>query len=454
MLFDFISADKTGGKPGYMQIYISVRQAIEDGSLKKGTRLPSIRRLCGELGVSKTMVIAAYDQLCAEGYINSVPQKGFFVAAEIGNMPQKRELAKENAAEKAEFREFDFSGKSIDSKIVDFMHWRRCVKDVINRDYLLTSYGDPQGEEALRLALQKYALGIRGVNSRAENIVVGAGTQPLLCLLCAALGTEKSVAAAEGSFVQSEFVLGSFGYSINYFESDRSGVSIDSLEKIKPDIVVVNPNFTAESGESIPVTRRLELIDWAKKNNALIIEDDYNGELRYSTHPMPCIQHYDIENTVYIGSFSKVLLPSVRLSYMVLPEKLMEKYREVKRLTNQTASKTEQLALARYIESGKIDIHLRKARRTYLEKSKIMLESLERHLPECRVVFNETSMYCELTPPSPVSTEKLEAALKKYSVRLMPQSRDGRLRLSFSGIAGEKIDEGIKALALAVHSSL
>ena len=147
----------------------------------------------------------------------------------------------------------------------------------------------------------------------------------------------------------------------------------------------------------MPVTRRLEIIKWAKENNVLIIEDDYNGELRYSTHPMPCVQNYDTENTVYLGSFSKILLPSVRISYMVLPQKLTDEYNKIKKYTNQTASKTEQIALAKYINNGKLDVHLRKARRIYLEKSNLMLSNIKKYFgTSVKIVFNETSLYVSL----------------------------------------------------------
>lgn len=139
-------------------------------------------------------------------------------------------------------------------------------------------------------------------------------------ILCSLLGNNKKIALADYSYIQSEYVFNSHGYDIKYFRCDKYGACIDSLEEIKPDIILINPNFTVNSNITMPVTRRLEIIKWAKENNVLIIEDDYNGELRYSTHPMPCVQNYDTENTVYLGSFSKILLPSVRISYMVLPQ--------------------------------------------------------------------------------------------------------------------------------------
>lgn len=452
MLYDFIIADKNAKEPMYRQIYISIRNAIENSNLKINTKLPSIRRLSAELGVSKTTITAAYDQLCAEGYIKTKPQSGYFVAAEFTDKPKTFDEEDNNSKSENTVYKYDFSSKSIDESIINLTEWKKNIKDVINRNYLLTSYGDVQGEKALRLALQKYALGTRSVNSAADNIVVGAGTQAILYILCSILGCGKNVAMAENSFVQSEFVFKSFDYKISYFESDKNGASVKSLKKLNPDIILLNPNFTEPYGANMPVTRRLEIISLAKQNNALIIEDDYNGELRYSTHPMPCIQNYDTENTVYIGSFSKVLLPSVRISYMVLPKKLMKEYLKIKAYTNQTASKTEQLALAGYINTGKIDVHLRKARRVYLEKSKLVLQSIEKYINNCEIEFNETSLYVKIKLNKELNWELTERELIEKSIKIMPyKSNSNELGLSFSGIQNERIDDGIRLISEIIN---
>lgn len=452
MLNDFIIIDKKEKAPLYRQIYLSVRRSIENGSLKKGTKMPSIRRLSEDLSVSKTTVTGAYEQLCVEGYIKNVPQSGYYVEAEFNRKPKSFESENSDKSEQNRFYEYDFSGKSIDEKIINLTEWKKCVKDVLNQNYLLTSYGDEQGERTLRRALQKYGLGTRSVNTVTENIIVGAGTQPLLYLLCTILGRNKKIAMADSSYIQSELVFKSFGYDIEYFENDKFGVTVDSLDKIKPDLILINPNFTNESGTNMPVNRRLEIIEWAKNNNALIIEDDYNGELRYITHPMPCVQNYDSENTVYLGSFSKVLLPSVRISYMVLPDKCMTAYNKIKRITNQTASKAEQLALAKYIESGKIDAHLRKARRIYLEKSKVILDSIKKQFGNsAKIVFNETSLYISIFVSGDVNRKTVDEKLKKLSVGIMPyKTENNEFGLSFSGIPQEKIADGVEILARTI----
>lgn len=449
MLYDFIIIDKKNKTPLYRQIYLSVRNSIEIGSLKKGTKLPSIRRLGDDLNVSKTTITEAYEQLCAEGYIYNKPRSGYYVEAEFKNKPITYEKNFSQTTTQSPYYEYDFSGKSIDEKIINITEWKKYVKEVLNQNYLLTSYGDEQGEKSLRNALQKYSFGTRSVNTNPENIIVGAGTQPLLYILCSLLGTNKKITLADSSYIQSEFVFKSFGYDISYFESDDFGVTIESLKKIQPDIILINPNFTNKSGANMPVTRRLEIINWAKVNNALIIEDDYNGELRYSTHPMPCVQNYDTDNTIYLGSFSKVLLPSVRISYMVLPDKYLILYNKIRKITNQTASKTEQLALAKYIENRKIDIHLRKARRIYLEKSRTIIDSINNCFGEnIEIIFNETSLYISLRINENLNRKRIEKSFTEHSVAIMPYKKESNeFGLSFSGISQDKIADGIKILS-------
>lgn len=454
MLYDFIMIDKHKKIPLYRQIYMSVRNSIENGSLKRGSKLPSIRRLSADLDVSKITITSAYDQLCSEGYIINKPQSGYYIEANFKNTPAYNENSREISATNTKYFEYDFSGKSIDKKIINLNEWKKCVKEVINQDYLLTSYGNEQGEETLRNALQRYALGVRSVNTSSENIVVGAGTQPLLNIICSLIGTNKKVAVADSSYVQAEYIFRSYSYKIDYFECDKSGATISSLEHIKPDILLINPNFVTKSGASMPVNRRLEIISWAKENNVLIIEDDYNGELRYSTHPTPCMQNYDNENTVYLGSFSKILLPSVRISYMVLPKKLLKKYKKIKGFTNQTASKSEQLALAKYINNGKIDIHLRKARRVYLEKSKTILNSIKKHFGNnIKIIFNETSLYITVMLDKSLDMNSFIKKLNESSVNVMPTTNNNMLNLSFSGIDEEKIDKGIEIIS-EIHKTV
>lgn len=456
MIFDFIEINKNLRIPIYQQLYDNIKSAIECGGLKKDTKLPSIRKLSSDLKVSKTTIENAYNQLCIEGYIKNKPQQGYYVEADINLFStNKVNPTIKNEESNQKIYKYDFGSRKIDynSTLTD---WKKAVKNILNKEYLLKSYGEHQGEFVLRKALEKYSFSVRGVNSTAENIVIGAGTQSLLYILCGLIGINKTIAIEKGAFIQAEQIFKDFGYDIDYYSSDENGIDINSLKRIKPDIVLINPNFNIINGMNTTINRRIELINWCKENNCLIIEDDYNGELRYITRPVHCIQSFDIENTVYIGSFSKILLPSVRIGYMVLPEKLISLYSNRLFNYNQTASKTEQLALSEYMHQGLLEKHLRKLRRQYAERSKIMTSALNNIFKdEISWVFNETALNIMVKYKSDLDKSKLYELCEENEINInKSNSENFDFILSFSGIADENIEEGLEKLNNLILKSI
>ncbi|MCH5304254.1 MAG: PLP-dependent aminotransferase family protein, partial [Ruminococcus sp.] len=432
MISDFINIDKKSKVPVYNQIYNELKNAIENNNIKENEKIPSVRKLCTDLNVSKTTVENAYGRLLADGYIISVPQKGYYV--EKGLYIDKSVSKKsENDTTKKHYK-YDFSGNGIDKNCSNIKEWRKYVKDVLNKEYLLNTYSENQGEEELRKSISKYAFTTRGVNADYKNIIIGSGSQTLIYILCGMLGLNKTVAIEKNSFPQAEQVFNDFKYKIFYTESDDRGITIQSLNKINPDILILNPNYNSQNGSTMPIARKIEIINWAKNNNCLIIEDDYNGELRYKTHAKACIQSYSSEQVIYIGSFSKILLPSVRISYMVLPDFLIEKYITIKENYNQTTSKIEQLALSKYISDGKLEKYLRKSRRYYLAKSELVLTAIKKYFNS--FIFNETAMYIEILIEKDILKKCDES-----SIKLMNTSTDSVLRLNFSEIESELIEE-------------
>ncbi len=437
MISDFIIIDKKDKTPLYLQIYREIKTAIENGNLKENEKIPSVRKLSEDLSVSKTTIENAYEMLCAEGYLINVAQKGFYI--EKGLLFDKKAKKKSDSKDNSKVYKYDFSGKGIDKNCTNITQWRKYVKDILNKEYLLNTYSETQGETALREAISRYAFTTRGVNSEAGNIIIGSGTQTLIYILCGMLGLNKVAAIEKNTFLQAEQVFKDFGYEIKYAESDKNGITVNSLKELKPDILFINTNFNSETGSAMTVKRKLEIIKWSKKNNCLIIEDDYNGELRYKTHQSSCMQSYSPENVTYIGSFSKILLPSVRISYMVLPDSLTDRYLPVKDNYNQTTSKIEQLALANYINDGKLEKYLRKSRRYYLAKSEIMKTELKKYFKD--IIFNETSMYFEIRLDNNYLKE-----LKEKSIKPMSTSTGRNIRLNFSQIESDNITEGIKEI--------
>lgn len=446
MITDFIIINKKSNTPLYLQIFNDLREAIENGNLRENERIPSVRKLCADLEVSKTTVENAYNLLCVQGYVVNMPQKGYFV--EKGLKLEKSDKKKSTLTGKKKVYKYDFSGKGIDIKCSNIKEWGKYIKDILNREYLLNTYSENQGEEELRDAITKYAFTTRGVNTDSKNIIVGSGSQTLIYILCGILGLNKTVAIEKNTFPQAEQVFKDFKYKIKYTESDKKGISIDFLNKNKPDILLLNPNYNSSNGSVMPIKRKMEIISWAKENDCIIIEDDYNGELRYKTHPTACMQSYGVEHTVYIGSFSKILLPSVRISYMAMPDVLLEKYESIKENYNQTTSKVEQLALAEYIRDGRLEKHLRKSRRYYREKSEFMQKCVKKHFEG--FVFNETGMYFELN----VNCKNAVQKCRENDINVMNTSTDEVLKLNVSQINSELIESGIERLSEAIKESV
>ncbi|MGN0441237.1 MAG: PLP-dependent aminotransferase family protein [Acutalibacteraceae bacterium] len=459
MIYDFIHLDNSSPVPLYKQLYSSIRKAIENNGLTKGDKLVSIRALSKALGISKTTVEAAYSQLCAEGYIKNSPQRGFFIQGQVLTLKEKNSddgTAQKNSS--AGFIRYDFSSKSVTVDSTGIKLWRKYVKTYLNKDYIISSYGDPQGEYNLRRALSFYSYSVRSVVATEDDIVIGAGTQSLLYLLCGLLrgfGTKIAVENdASRHFIR---VFNDCGFDIVKIESDQSGISIDRIKKENPDFLLINPSGSLKSGDRMKMERRYELIEWAKKNGKLIIEDDYNGELVYNSHSVPALQCSAAQSVIYLGSFSKLLLPSVRIGYMVLPEMLKEIYQKFKPDLNQTASKIEQLALADYIRDGQLERHLRRLKKSYAEKSSLIENKLSEKLDPSllyKIKLFETSLAYEITLNSQLDTEKFYKALAEQSIAIIGgDSANGKaaFKIGFSGIANEDIEPATAKLCKIIY---
>lgn len=456
MLYDFLELDKRSSEPLYEQIYNNVKSAIAAGKLCKGDTLPSIRRFSEDLSVSRTTVESAYDQLCAEGYVVNKPKRGFYIEADCKYESIRSKTSQPlDAVQTSESSEsiihvkFDFSSSSIDSQHIDIKFWKRCVKDVLDRHSIISSYGAPQGEESLRSVLCAYSRSVRGVSASVDRVVVGAGTQTLLTVLMGLCGEYgKDVAIEKGFFPQGEQIFSDFGFSFTELKADKNGIILD--DSVKSRILFVNSSGSIRGSAPIPINKRMEIVAWAEKNDAIIIEDDFNGELRYTSKPVPALQGMCSDRVVYIGSFSKLLLPSVRISYMVLPERLSQIYAERKDNYNQTSSKVEQLAFAEYIRSGRLERQLRKLRKLYGIKSALLLESLKKSFgDEAIIEVVETALCVRIKLKSEHTMDYLKSTAYKNGVKLGKCREKNGLKyfyLCFSGIETEKIPQAVEYL--------
>ena len=442
MLFDFASVDLKAKGELYHSVYEAVKKAVECGALKKGERLPSIREASTQLGVSRTTVENAYTQLCIEGIAESRPQIGYYI---IG---KKTVPIIEEMAEKPKNTEilYDFSSRKIDTDYADTEVWKKLVRGVLLNSEELTSYGDPQGEFGLRLALSSYSYKARGVIANPQNIIIGAGMGPLLNILCGLLEKDITVGFENGGFSKAENIFSDYGINHKNLPSDNSGALIESMSEDEVDLLFLLPSALSKISITALAKRRNEILNWAKaKENRLIVEDDYNGELRYTARSVPAFQGKATDKTVYIGSFSKLLLPSVRIAYMVLPDFLVEKFNNRANGYNQTCSKTDQLALKEYILKGALEKHLKKLRRLYYSKSQLLYSELKNALKEkCDFILYESSLTLELITDLNISSKEICRMAEKNGIKLIETKETGRVRFCFAGIKAEQIPDAVK----------
>lgn len=365
---------KQDNEAKYIQMYNYYKELILKGTLEAGTKMPSIRKSCETFGISKTTVETAYIQLSAEGYIISKPQSGFYVCSVENEASKKQNSAQKDKTDNIAPIKYNLISSSGDKESFNFSLWRRYVKSAFRQDERLLSYGDVQGEFDLRQAICNYVNASRNVFCTPSQIVVGAGTQSLLQILCAINKDKKSVSFFGEVFQQGRAVFEDYSYSITQFDTTKTG--LQTLKQQQTKLIYVSPSHMNKFGEVLPISQRMKILNFAKENDCLIIEDDYGSEFRYFSKPVPSMQGIDSgEKVVYLGTFSSLLIPSIRISFMVLPLSLQNMYEKRKHLYNQTASKIEQIALCQFIRDGHLKAQIKRQRKHYIEKAKTIIKT-------------------------------------------------------------------------------
>ena len=501
----YINQDDSSTRFLYLQLYDQIKLRVLSGEIKAGEKLPSLRTLAKELGISITTASLAYDQLLVEGYIVSRPKSGYFVAAispsvaagtsaggpglppfaagasagglglppfaagasagglglppfaagasagALGLPPfaagasaggpgnsasipsgagRSASALQEAASDKSSALapssnndagvkrqpavnsaifanhvkptnptisinfnmhslggiggfSFPSSAYISDPSCFDFVKWKKCSARVFNEySDLLLFESDPQGEAALRYEISKYLYSSRGVTADPDNIVIGAGTQQITSHLSRILLKTgvRLVCLEDPGYLPVQSMFRDAGFSISHIPVRRDGIEIAKLPANIRSAVYVNPSNQFPTGAVMPAGRRYELLDWAAANGSVIIEDDYDSELRYFGKPVPALQGLDkLGCVVYLGSFSSTLFPAIKISYMVLPENMAQIFRSIKREYTQTCSKAEQLTLALFMEDGYYYTGIRKVRSLYAQKLQTALAAFSAH---------------------------------------------------------------------------
>lgn len=421
----------------YEKVYESIRNDILDGFLKKGDKLMSIHQAVFHFQVSKTSIEKAYYKLEEEGYIHAFPKKGYYVLVDSDSLTLRKQLLYP-VEEKQQTYRYNISRQAIDKAMFDFTIWKRYLKNVMELQEELVTYGDVAGEWCLRQALSQYAYRMRKVLTYPERIVVGASVQILLYQVLALLKTKKVVAMHSDGYLQAKRTFMDLGYTIVYYDT----LSVQWLTSHHVEMLYIqHPMLTLDEKQ------REEVLEWSLKYQAYIIEDDHNGELMNFYHLQPAFQKMDVNHIIYIGSFSRLLPSSFRISYVVMPQTLQKDFEKQKGYYSPSASKIEQIALANYIIDGHFDRYVKKLIKNYKEKSDVLIKLLQEVFKHAQVFVEPVHLRCYVRFEKHTNMRLFARFVEEEGICMDVQ--DDKFIISFAGIAMEDMKDVVMLLKKA-----
>ena len=455
--------DNKSRQPLHDKIYNQIKNQILLGELPPATKLLSIKNLSMELSVSRNTVEYAYQQLHAEGYIHSKPRSGYYVSLiESEYMASTRPhtgMAPEKLSESSKSYSFNFHPACLSPDSFPVNLWRKLYIEGLKEDHKqLAFYSHPQGDYALRCEIQKYLDRSRGVSCAPEQIVVCSGLQDSLSIIAPILGESHSLFAVEdpGHFIPKS-VFQNHSFALSPIPVNADGIDIDFLQKTHCTVVYVTPSHQFPLGHVMSVANRLKLIDWAETVGGVIIEDDYDSELRYLGKPIPALQGLHPQgNIIYVGTFSKVLSPALRVSYMVLPYPILAIYHKLFSEYSTNVSLLEQRTLQKLMQQGYWERHLRKMRTVYKKKHDALIQSIHHYFgAQANIIGYGAGLHVvlELVGNS-LTEEELINRAQERDVQLFPLSKtylqhngkSPQIMLGFGSMSSNEIDQGVKLL--------
>ncbi|MGV2963895.1 PLP-dependent aminotransferase family protein [Paenibacillus sp. FSL L8-0435] len=456
--------NRESGDPLYAQLYHYIKKDILNGKLPAHTRLPSIRSLSSHLHISRNTVDMAYQQLLAEGYVQSRPRSGLYIMdLKLEALPLSHVVSTnwlENIIQDSPEIRYNFRYGDVDAEHFPFATWRKLSnQSLLQNQMKLFSYGDPLGEPGLRSEIANYLHSSRGVNCSPDQIIIGAGVQYLLGVLSGLIGdVSHGIAMEDPGYDGVRTVFQHKGLNIHPIPLEVDGLHIRKLYESNSRIVYITPSHQFPYGMVMPLAKRMQLLKWATDQNGIIIEDDYDSEFRYVGKPIPSLQSLDTQQrTVYLGTFSKCLLPSLRIAYMVLPQTMLELHRKQDyRLYDQTVSHFQQNTLELFMSNGHWEAHIRKMRKVYRQKQLTLISMLQKMMgAQVTIIGEDAGLHILLRVHNGMDEHKLIATAEKEGVQVYPvspfwvqpaQAEQSMVQIGFGGLSIEDITEGVYAL--------
>lgn len=441
------------------QIYTEIRRKILAGELEAGQSLPSSRDLSRELCVARNTVLTAYDMLVSEGAVYSVGGSGFFISADVKCEPRSTPLEDQQTASLADIviteKTISFDSGTPAFDLFPRHRWNRAVSEAfLDAPVSALGYDDPQGRPEFRSVLCDYLKKTRGISCRPEQIIITSGTKQGLSLTAKCLlNADSEVWMENPSNINVVKIFSYHTDKLTPFEVDEQGLRPELFPaQGKPTLILTTPAHQFPMGGILPMKRRAELIQFARASGAYILEDDYDSEFTYDAPPSNSLFELDCEHVIFTGTFSKVLFPSVRLGYLVVPMQLVARMREVKRLSDHHSNSIYQLALMRFMESGELERHIRRMKKEYRQRRDTLLALLaSRFGDQVRVHGTAAGMHVVAEFAHVSFTEERIRRLLQAGVYVVPVenhsltkgNHTNQIVLGYAGFSAETMTRGI-----------
>jgi len=417
-----VDLDRTRPRSLRAQLEQALRAAITSGSLAAGTVLPPSRALAADLNVSRSLVVAAYEQLLTEGYLEARQGAGTRVRARGGRLQDVRALVSPPPAAEATTWNSGLPDPALFPRGEWVRHYREVLRDLPDEGL---NYPHPQGTPELRAALTAYLGRVRGVRTGAGEVVICSGFSQGLVLLCRVLGRQgvTRVAVEDPCFSFHRRLISQAGLGAVPVPVDEQGMLVSRLAGLHVGAVVLSPAHSYPSGATLCADRRVQLLQWAAASGALVIEDDYDAEFRYDRLPVGALQGLDPAHVVYGGSASKILSPVLRLGWLVVPPDLITDVIRAKFYDDYSNEGLGQLALARFIDSGALTRHLRRVRPIYRSRRDSLLTALGAHLPGLQPTGQAAGLHLLLRLPVGLDANELCRLARRHRLPLENAAR-------------------------------
>jgi GntR family transcriptional regulator/MocR family aminotransferase len=450
-----VTLDRDGGPALHVQLETALRAAIRDGRLLRGAQLPSTRRLAADLGLSRGVVVEAYQQLTAEGYLTSRGGGFTTVAADRAPPPPTPPAARSHPRIDLHYGRPDVSQFPRAS-------WLRSIRQVLtSASHDRLNYLEGHGVPELRQALAHYLNRVRGTWAPADNVVVTSGFAQAWALIVQVLAESgvRTFAVEDPSFSDVRPIATGAGLEVVGIGVDDQGLDVDALAASAAEAVLVTPSHQL-TGAVMSAARRSALVGWAVQRNAVVVEDDYDSEYRYDQPAIGSLQGLAPDHVVYAGSASKTLAPGLRLGWMVVPNRWVDAVAAAKLDADRGSPAIEQLAFADFLESGAFDRHLRTMRPVYQARRDALLAAVAEHLPQLRPVGISAGLHLMAWLPTGLDEQAvIEAAARRgLGINGMTPHRispvaTGSLILGFAKENERAIAEGVGLLADAIDET-